>query len=38
MTRKVLERFLKDDTSPEQRRDAALAWLEQLKQDTESQG
>lgn len=38
MTRKVLERFLKDDTSPEQRRDAALAWLEQLKQGKESQG
>lgn len=38
MTRKVLERFLKDDTSPEQRRAAALAWLEELKQNTESQG
>ncbi|MGP8289685.1 AAA family ATPase [Vreelandella zhanjiangensis] len=36
MTRKVLERFLKDDTSPEQRRAAALSWLEELKQDTES--
>lgn len=36
MTRKVLERFLKDDTSPDQRRAAALSWLEELKQDTES--
>lgn len=34
MTRKVLERFLKDDTSTEQRRNAALTWLEELKQDT----
>ena len=38
MTRKILERFLKDETSPEQRRKAALAWLHELKQDTESQG
>lgn len=38
MTRKVLERFLKDDTSPEQRRDAALAWLKELKQDMGTQG
>lgn len=37
MTRKVLERFLKDDDTPEQRRVAALAWLQKLKEDTGSQ-
>jgi predicted ATPase len=30
MTRRVLERFLKDDTSPEQRKTAALDWLQQF--------
>lgn len=37
MTRKVVERFLKDDSTPEYRRAEAMAWLEELKQDTESQ-
>jgi predicted ATPase len=38
MTRKVLERFVKDDSTPEERQAAALQWLEALKKDTESQG
>lgn len=37
MTRHVLERFLKDDTSPEARRAAALEWLEKLEQGAERQ-
>ena len=36
MTRKVLERFLKDETTPQQRREAALSWLEALAEETES--
>ncbi|KAA6183921.1 AAA family ATPase [Thiohalocapsa marina] len=36
MTRRVLERFLKDETSPAQRREAALSWLDALTQDTAS--
>jgi len=31
MTKRILERFLKDDSTPEQRQQAALSWLEQLK-------
>lgn len=31
MTRRVLERFLKDETTSEQRQQAALSWLDQLK-------
>ncbi|TFH87708.1 ATP-binding protein [Billgrantia azerbaijanica] len=38
MTRKVLERFVKDRSTPEERQAAALKWLEALKQNTESQG
>jgi predicted ATPase len=30
MTRRVLERFLKDESSPEQRKTAALDWLQQF--------
>ena len=37
MTRRVLERFLKDDTSPEQRKAAALDWLQQFS-DTAEKG
>lgn len=36
MTRKALERFLKDETTPDQRRHAALAWLDAFKRETES--
>ncbi|MGK5095514.1 AAA family ATPase [Deltaproteobacteria bacterium TL4] len=32
MTRRVLERFLKDNTSSEQRQKEAMKWLQQLKQ------
>lgn len=31
MTKRILERFLKDDTTTEERKEAALTWLEQLK-------
>ncbi len=31
MTNKILERFVKDDSTAEQRKQKALAWLEQLK-------
>ena len=31
VTRQVLDRFLKDRTSPEERKHAALSWLEELK-------
>lgn len=33
MTKRVLDRFLKDKTSPEERKQAALSWLEKLKQE-----
>jgi len=32
MTRKVLDRIVKDETTPQQRREAALSWLETLTQ------
>lgn len=38
MTRKVLERFVKDRSTSEERKAAALAWLDSLQGDTESQG
>ena len=31
VTRQVLDRFLKDKTTPEERKQAALSWLEELK-------
>jgi len=34
MTRRILERFLKDDSTPEQRQSAALNWLEKLRNDS----
>jgi hypothetical protein len=34
MTRRVLERFLKDDTTVEQRKQSALAWLAQIESET----
>lgn len=34
MTRRVLDRFLNDDTTSEDRKKNALSWLEQLKQST----
>ena len=35
MTRRVVERFLKDDSTPEERREAGLEWLETLRTGTE---
>lgn len=35
MTRRVLDRFLKDDTSEEQRKAQALSWLDTLAQSSE---
>lgn len=33
VTRQVLDRFLKDRTTPEERKQAALSWLEELKSE-----
>jgi ABC-type Mn2+/Zn2+ transport system ATPase subunit len=33
VTRQVLDRFLKDRTTPEERKQAALSWLEELKKE-----
>lgn len=37
MTQRILDRFLKDDRSKEQRKQAALSWLENLKQGEAAQ-
>jgi predicted ATPase len=37
MTQRILDRFLKDDRSEEQRKQAALSWLENLKQGETAQ-
>lgn len=37
MTKRVLERFLKDTTTPEQRKAKALQWVEKLKQEASAQ-
>ena len=37
MTNKILDRFLKDDSTAKQRQQKALAWLEQLKEETLAQ-
>ncbi|MBF0549297.1 MAG: AAA family ATPase [Deltaproteobacteria bacterium] len=33
MTKRILERFLKDDTTAEQRKQSSLSWLEQFKKE-----
>jgi len=38
MTRRVLERFLKDETTAEERQGKALQWLEELRRETEASG
>jgi predicted ATPase len=38
MTRRILERFLKDDTNSKQRQTAALNWLEKLKNEESETG
>jgi len=38
VTRRVLDRFLKDGTTPEQRKAQALDWLEALSQSTQGGG
>lgn len=37
MTKQILDRFLKDQTTPQQRREKAMQWLEKLKQEVSAQ-
>lgn len=38
MTRRILERFLKDETTPEQQQQAALSWLDKLRKSVSEGG
>ena len=38
VTKQVLDRFLKDKTTPEERKQAALSWLNEFKKEVEDEG